>query len=122
MKTLCCKALKLILVSFLLISPSFPTEATSPPPPVNGGDQKPEDGRLPLSIPPEILRRIEPALLKEIAKLADGKTIPFIVYLKEEANLVDSGAWYGSEIVYFRQALEDLNYLYAPSRKGLAYL
>jgi bacillopeptidase F len=82
------KALGLVLILFLLTAflPSS-TGATPPPPPLKGADPGTEAERQPPPpIAPEILRRIEPALLKEMTE-GEEKTVTFIVYLKEEADL-----------------------------------
>lgn len=87
------KTLSLILVLLLLMTflPSS-TGATPPPPPVKGTDAELEtEGQAPPSIAPETLGRIEPALLKEMIE-EEGGTVPFIVYLREEADLAAATA------------------------------
>ncbi len=87
------KALHLVLVLFVLLAflPSS-TGATPPPPPVKGADAGLEpDGQSASSIAPEILRRIEPTLLKRVLE-GEEETVPFIVYLREEADLTAATA------------------------------
>ena len=83
------KAVGLILLLLLLVAfPASRTGATPPPPPPKGAalELEPQE---PTSTPvdPDILRRIEPALLKQMAE-GEEKTISFLVYLTEEADLV----------------------------------
>jgi uncharacterized repeat protein (TIGR01451 family) len=87
------KALSLVLILFLAAAflPSS-TGATPPPPPVKGADLNLEaDWQPPPPLAPEILRRIEPPLLKELAE-GEEKIVPFIVYLREEADLAAATA------------------------------
>lgn len=83
------KALGLVLILLLLAAfrPS-PTGATPPLPPLKGAAPELEsEGQRSTPIAPEILRRIEPALLKQMAE-GEEKTVSFLVYLAEEADLV----------------------------------
>ncbi|MGB3903955.1 MAG: S8 family serine peptidase [Anaerolineae bacterium] len=86
------KALNPILVLLLLLA-SVPSSigATPPPPPVKGETQELEpDAQISWPIAPEFLRRIEPALLKEVAE--GEEAVRFIVYLREGADLAAATA------------------------------
>ena len=85
------KALGPVLILFLLTAflPSS-TGATPPLPPVKGADPELAAWQTLPPIAPEILRRIEPALLREMAE--GEKTVSFIVYLKEGADLAAATA------------------------------
>jgi len=81
------KALSIVLALCLLLD-FLPSSigATPPPPPPKGTELQLDDHAQSVSsIAPEILHRIEPALLKEMVEA--GEVARFVVYLREEADL-----------------------------------
>lgn len=81
------KALAIVLILCLLVAFLAPsTGANPPPPPPKGTEWQPQSGeRPPAPIPRELLTRIEPAVLKQLAE-GEG-TVSCIVHLKDEVDL-----------------------------------
>jgi len=118
------RALHLVLVLFLLLAfvPSS-TRATPPSPPVKGADGELEPhGQSSSPIAPEILRRIEPALLKKMLE-GEERTVPFIVYLREDADLAAATAGQVSALQRRQAVITALQATAERSQGGLrAYL